>query len=86
LCLGSAKPDGELTLAFAAAAHHQGWPVPEEDPHPSLPLSCLREPKRRVVTREPAALASLDAELREAIERSFSMRRKVTRKAAARRK
>lgn len=62
---------GELTLAFACAAQHAGWTVPDDDPHPSLPLGCLRLAPRRVVVREPRSLPKLDDELRAPIERAY---------------
>ena len=35
---------GEIAMSFACAAQQRGWVVPEEDPHPSMPLALLRLP------------------------------------------
>ena len=77
---------GELTLAFACAAHAAGWQIPEDDPHPSLPLELLRLPQKRVVVREVATLPRLDHQLRTAIEAAFAVTKKKPTKRKTRKK
>ncbi len=53
-------------LFLAALARDRGWKVPEEDPHPSMPLALLRlEPVRIDLSNE--AFAPADAEMKKRI-------------------
>ncbi|APR75268.1 Hypothetical protein A7982_00614 [Minicystis rosea] len=61
---------GEIALAFAAVAAERGWKIPDEDPHPSMPLALLRLPHASVPKRAWGDLPVIEPELAAAIERA----------------
>jgi hypothetical protein len=60
----------EIAMSFAAAAAVRGWSIPDDAPHPSMPLSLLKLPPIKVPEHPWGELPAADPELAQMITRA----------------